>query len=692
MKALFTEKLLSDLNPPQKEAVLSVEGPVLVLAGAGSGKTRVLTRRVAYLVGVLGVNPRNVLAVTFTNKAREEMKNRLTDLLGDQVKSLWIGTFHSICVRILRRHAKLIGYTKDFTIYDREDQKRLLKELVKDKKNTRKMIWKISAFKNKRYYPEYEEEIHLFETYKSELEKRNAMDFDDLLLNTLELFKNKEVEEIYAKRFKYIHVDEYQDTNRNQYLILRSLSRAHRNLFVVGDEDQSIYGFRGADIRNILEFEKDFKDAKVIRLEENYRSTGNILKAASDLISVNKMRKGKTLWTRKPPGEKITLYEAQNAKDEARYVTSMILNSSRPYRDFLILYRTNAQSRAFEEALISNGVPYQVIGTVRFYERKEVKDLIAYLKVIVNPEDDISLLRILNIPPRGIGKITVGYLKSIKDSLNISLFESLSYADTMDRIRMKTREKLGEIKGLILKYMSLKGNHSAHTLLLSLIGEIDYFRYIKEKSQDEKEAESREENVKELINMAKSFSVESKENTVSDFLAEISVYTDIDTWKESKNSVTLMTVHNAKGLEFPVVVITGLEEYIFPHRNSHDKPEQLEEERRLFHVALTRAQEKVVLTYSRARYRWLGESKPSRFLSEIPAEVTALDEKSPSEKGETEERPSDREGQPFSPGDRVFHPLFGAGKIIEIYEGKAKIIFRTGTRTFMINMTPLKKI
>ena len=401
------------------------------------------------------------------------------------------------------------------------------------------------------------------------------------------------------------------------------------------------------------------------------------------------MRKGKTLWTRKPLGEKITLFEAKNPREEAEFVVSIIRDSGRAYRDFLILYRTNAQSRSFEEALISQKIPYQIVGTVRFYERMEIKDLVAYLKVIVNPRDDLSLERIINVPQRGIGKQTLQSLKSLGNSLNISLFETLSHVDLLDGVRVSIKEKIKELERFLLNFMAIRDEKSVHEVLLKLINEIDYFRYIEEKSLSEEEAESRRENIEEFLNMAESFSFESEENRVADFLGHISTFTEIDTWQENRDSVNLMTIHNAKGLEFPVVIITGLEEKIFPHRSSHDDPYQLEEERRLFHVALTRAQEKVVLTYSKTRY-WLGDSEPSRFLEELPRDVL---EYSGELFEEREGRGSVQIGnEALSPGDRVFHPQFGMGKVLELYEGKAKILFKIGVRTIMVDMSPLKKV
>lgn len=673
--------LLKDLNEEQRRAVLTTEGPVLVIAGAGSGKTRVLTYRIAYLIGVKGIPPSSILAMTFTNKAAQEMIDRLKSLIGS-IEGIWAGTFHSVCVKILRRHIKLLGYTSAFSIYDREDQARLIKEindLVDERPGV--IASRISAYKNGKYIPEDEREVELFKRYEETLKRANALDFDDLLLLTIKLFeKHEEVRDIYANRFRYIHVDEYQDTNRSQYIILKHLASKHRNIFVVGDEDQSIYGFRGADIRNILDFENDFEGAKVIRLERNYRSTKTIVRAATSLIAHNRMRKGKRLWTTNKPGKKIAVVEFEDEREEALYVGDMIRESGRNFGDFLVLYRTNAQSRALEEAMRYYGIPHRVIGSIRFYERKEIKDVLAYLKVIVNPDDDVSLLRVINIPPRGIGRKTIEFLKRYRERTGLRLYDVIGMAGSIEELRESTREKLLDFFRFLESLKEEAEKVDAYDITKKLIREIDYLSYL-ERSGEAWERVERRENVEELLGSIYEFVEQADDPSLMGYLTTVSLLTDIDELEED-DFVVLMTAHNAKGLEYPVVIITGAEEGTFPHISSFYDDFEMEEERRLFHVALTRAKEEVVITYARRRYsRRNMVLGPSRFLSEIDKETLIFIGEEPQTQGEE-----------INKGDRVSHPLFGEGVVLEIYEGKARIKFSNGIKTLVLEYAPLKKI
>ena len=639
------EELLSHLNPPQREAVTYERGPLLVLAGAGSGKTRVLTYRIVYLVGKLKVRPSNILAVTFTNKAAEEMKSRVFQMIGKGIQDLWIGTFHSMCARILRREGEAMGISKNFTIYDDHDELSLLEKILKEEKISERVIspkylrGTISGAKNSLIPPEeypLEEPrsdliIHLYSLYQKRLRESNSLDFDDLLMKAVELFQGfPEIRMRYAERFEHILVDEYQDTNHAQYRFILLLSSVHRNLCVVGDEDQSIYRFRGADIRNILHFEKDFPDAKIIRLEENYRSTQAILDAASAVVANNQYRIGKTLWTKRKEGRALSLLEAFDEEDEARRVLEIIRKRRGtalpcPLRDFVILYRINAQSRALEEALRRRGVPYVIVGGMRFYERKEIKDLLAYLKVFSNPSDFMSLSRILNVPKRGIGEKTIEILWRHGNLHSLSLYATLGRVEEMEELSPRVMETLKDFYEMCEGFRKLMKKVTVYKLLSQLERRIGYLEGLEREGT--LEAMERVENVKELLTGAKAFEKRSPDPFLEAFLNEVSLFTDIDRWDETKDAVTLMTAHNAKGLEFPTVIITGLEEGLFPHSFSYDSLEELEEERRLFYVALTRAKEEVFLTYARGRQRYGSNSfgRPSRFLSEIPSPLLSGD-------------------------------------------------------------------
>jgi DNA helicase-2/ATP-dependent DNA helicase PcrA len=673
--------LLDELNPEQREAVTWPDGAVLVLAGAGSGKTRVLTHRIAHLIGSRGVPPINILAVTFTNKAAGEMEERVRGLLGREVGSLWLGTFHSICVRVLRRDGERIGIARDFSIYDRDDSVSVVKEVLKDlllaeqDQNPKAILARISGAKNALVGPaEYpcpnpraEQFVKVYSEYNSRLAKYRALDFDDLLIKVVELLSvDEEARRKYSDRFRHILVDEYQDTNRAQYMIIRLLSEAHRNVFAVGDDDQSIYGFRGADIKNILDFEKDFPDVKIIRLEQNYRSTKLILEAASSVVRNNAGRMGKELWTENETGEKISLLAAGDEEDEARMIFEDLYRSGRNLRDFVILYRTNAQSRSLEEAFRRGGLPYVVVGGVRFYDRKEVKDILAYMKLIANPQDSLSLRRVLNVPARGIGQVVQKRLEEFAKMNMISLHEAIQRREEIGGIQ---RGLLGltDFARIIERGISDSEKLKASELMSEVIEETGYLRQIL--NEGTKEAESRAENVRELLASAASYEERAEDVSIRGFLAEVSLFTDIDGWSEKQEAVSLMTAHNAKGLEFPVVFITGLEDGLFPHSNSFDSPSELEEERRLFYVSLTRAKEKAVLSFAHQRRRYGGTlpSFPSRFIKEIPEHLIAVD----------------RSGfSSLDVGDIVRHPDWGLAKVLRVEgdgeEAKALLRFEGG--------------
>lgn len=697
--SLTEHSLLSDLNPEQRKAVTTLKGPVLVIAGAGSGKTRVLTYRVAYLIKVLKVPLENILAVTFTNKAANEMRERIEKLLNIRTKGLFIGTFHSICVRILRANIDYLPYDKNFSIFDRDDQIRVVKKIleeIKSRETPKRLLRHIQRIKAGQE-PESEWHYEFFKKYQEKLLELNAMDFDDLLINTRKLFEeHKEVKEFYANKFKYIHVDEYQDTNRIQYELLIHLSSKHNNIFVVGDDDQSIYSFRGADIRNILHFEKDFPNATVIRLERNYRSTKNILKAASVLISKNTMRKGKTLWTDGPEGEKLIVHESFNEREEAEYVADKIEEFGRPFSNNLILYRTNAQSRAFEEVFNKRGLPYIIVGSIRFFERKEIKDLIAYLKLIQNPKDDISFLRIVNTPHRGIGAKTMKALSDYAITENLHLLESIpgfvEYTGTK-------YIKLKRFYDLINKYIKLKDkNEDAFTIIHDLVNTLGFEEYIKKTysgQEPPEKVEGRWENVKSLLGMAQEFVITQSEPTLEHFIEQISVQTEQDEMEiEQKDKITIMTVHNAKGLEFDNVFITGMEDGVFPHKSALSTTYELEEERRLFHVAITRAKKRVIITYAKERSIRFGEFLlPSRFLDELPEDVVIFDSVTKRYKDlrKETEREEKRLQTELHKGDYVYHPMFGRGRILVKNGDKVKVLFQDGIKNLSLKYAKLVK-
>ncbi len=694
-----------DLNPPQREAVQTAEGPLLVLAGAGSGKTRVLTYRIAYLIEREGVPPWNILAVTFTNKAAQEMRERITRVVGGAVEGLWVGTFHATCSRILRREAQHLELSPNFVIYDEDDQRRLLKRVIKGMGLTERICnpatarARISQAKNRLKQPQemaFEARTPLdrkladvYKQYQERLAQSRALDFADLIMKAIELFeRNADVLGFYQDRFQYVLVDEYQDTNRAQYVLLRLLSARRRNLCVVGDDDQSIYGWRGADLRNILEFEQDYPDAHVVRLEQNYRSTKTILRAASAVVSRNASRKPKTLWTANSEGEALTLHEAEDERDEAWRVASAIrqhLQGGTKLRDIVVLYRTNAQSRALEEALRWDGIAYTVVGGVRFYERREVKDVLAYLRLLVNPKDDISFRRIVNSPRRGVGEGTLDLLEQFARPRGLSLLEACTAAGGVEGIPKTRMGRLRSLGLLMAELRALAESLGAGEISRKVVEESGYLAELEK--EDTVEAEGRRENVQELINAAAAFS-ESTGEGLAEFLGEVALFTEVDEWQGPQGVVTLMTVHCGKGLEFPVVFVTGMEEGLFPLARSMAEPAELEEERRLFYVGLTRAQEKLHLSWVRNRRRFMGGASgvPSRFLQEIPPE---LFDSGP---------PSWSTPVPLIPmGGRVGHPTWGEGMVVlrEGYGGDLRVTVRFSDgveRKFVVRHSPLRPL
>jgi DNA helicase-2/ATP-dependent DNA helicase PcrA len=649
---LSASAILQGLNDVQKSAVQTTEGPVLILAGAGSGKTNVLTRRIAYLLNVNNVSPFHLLAVTFTNKAAEEMKHRVERLVGADSRKIWIGTFHSIFGKILRFEADKIGYSKNYTIYDAEDQLNAVKvsmeflnisqelyspNLMRSKINRAKNTFETPAhLKRTADNPIDEKAALIYEDYERRLKKSNAFDFDDLIIKPIELFQAyPDVLHFYQEKFRYIHIDEYQDTNRAQYILMNMLALKYKNICVVGDDDQSIYGWRHADIGNILNFEKDYPDAKVYKLEQNYRSSQNILKAASEVVKNNVMRKGKTLWTQKSEGSLITILECGDDRVEARAIAQIIQEEihthKRKFSDFAMLYRTNAQTRVLEEALRQYTIPYVIVGGLRFYERKEIKDILSYLKLIANPSDAISLKRVINYPTRGIGKTTMEKLEEFSEARNMTLFDTLLHVRQFGAgwLQERATVSIQHFTDFIQKYRELKEQMALSEWVRILIEEIGILKTFKQ--ENTVEAITRYENVVELMTAIGEFSLkfdplENEENMLDAFLKDVALVTDIDQLDETKNAVSLMTIHSSKGLEFPVVIVAGLEEGLFPHENSVENESQLEEERRLFYVSVTRAQRELYLSFAKRRMRFnnIFTTYPSRFLEEIPKEVTRL--------------------------------------------------------------------
>ena len=700
---IWNMSIYDTLNEPQREAVHYTEGPLLILAGAGSGKTRVLTHRIAYLIEEKGVNPWNILAITFTNKAAGEMRERVDAIVGYGAESIWVSTFHAMCSRILRRYIDRLGYDSNFTIYDTDDQKTLMKDVCKylqiDTKmfKERSLLGMISSAKNEmitaeEYALQAEGDFNrkkiaqVYTEYEKQLKANNALDFDDLLVKTVQLFQTQpDVLESYQNRFRYIMVDEYQDTNTVQFMLVSILAGKYKNLCVVGDDDQSIYKFRGANIRNILNFEQVFSDTKVIKLEQNYRSTTTILDAANAVIRNNKERKEKVLWTDNGPGDKIQFRQFDQAFDEAEYIVNDIKNNvdsgKRKYNDCAILYRTNAQSRMFEEKLVVSNVPYKIVGGINFYARKEIKDLLAYLKTIDNGKDDLAVRRIINVPKRGIGLTTINRVQEYAISREIGFYETLLAADGIPGIG-RSAGKLESFAALIEHFKAESEQMTIPELLDEIIETTGYVDELK--ADSDIEAESRMENIEELRNKIVAYEESCEEEggkaTLSGFLEEVALVADIDSLDENTDYVVLMTLHSAKGLEFPHVYMVGMEDGLFPSRMTvdSDDPTELEEERRLCYVGITRAKEELTLTCARRRMM-RGETHynvMSRFLKEIPTELLstgALFEKEVKPFSMTKPaqqfKVSKGDDPGYDVGDRVRHVKFGEGMVTQITEG-----------------------
>ena len=740
--------LLNDLNPVQQEAVLETEGPLLVFAGAGSGKTRVLTYRIAYLIEEKGVQPWNIFAVTFTNKAANEMRERVERLLGKSAKGTWVSTFHSACARILRQHIERLGFKRNFVIYDGQDQERHLKTIMKELNLDFKMFPPraiqsgLDQLKNEGITPDqyspnpyniFQKRLALvYQRYQEDLRRNNALDFGDLLTFVTVLFRRfPEVLGSYQELCRYVLVDEFQDTNLIQYQLIRQMVEAHRNICVVGDDDQSIYRWRGAEVGNILNFEKDFPETKIITLEQNYRSTQNILQAANYVVRKNRYRKEKKLWTENPEGELLTFYVAEDETDEARFIVQKIMEfistgeSVRAYRDMAVFYRINAQSRAMEDELVKNRIPYTVVGGMKFYERKEIKDVLAYLKLMNNPSDGLSLKRIINVPTRGIGEKTIEKIESFSREKGLPLYEGLRQAIGEDWLTPGAKAKMKEFIQLIEEFRKDVGSLTLSQLTLTLLAKTEYLQRLKEEGTDE--AFSKMENIDELINVMMGLEQGEEKVSLESFLDKVSLVTDVDLYEDKGNRVSLMTLHCAKGLEFPIVFIVGIEEGLLPHYRRGEEIEDMEEERRLFYVGMTRAKKRLFLSRAEKRSTFgVGRANlPSRFLDELPMELMQFEQK----KGKMEslfsqetpwrddfhqtesmmddlsqESPfSERDGVVLTPegffplkiGMRVRHPKFGEGRVKSV-EGmdenqKATIVFRTvGSKRLKVCSAPLE--
>ena len=734
------------LNPMQQEAVRCTEGPLLILAGAGSGKTRVLTHRAAYLIGERHVNPWNIMAITFTNKAAGEMRERVDKLVGLGSESIWVSTFHSTCVRILRRFIEALGYGKNFSIYDSDDQRTLMKQVfhllnVEPKQfKERQVLGVISHAKDQLIGPEefllnagsdfrLKKTGEIYQEYQRQLKRNNALDFDDLIVKTVELFRtNPQILEYYQDRFRYIMVDEYQDTNMAQFQLVKLLAAKYRNLCVVGDDDQSIYRFRGADIRNILSFEESFPGAKVVKLEQNYRSTQNILDAANEVIRNNQGRKEKRLWTANETGAPVRFYQFDTAREEADFVLSQIRKSDFSLKDQAVLYRTNAQSRLFEERCIFYNIPYRLVGGVNFYQRREIKDVLAYLKIIANGEDDLATLRVINVPKRGIGAASMNKVTVFASVNQLSLYEALEDAKMVPGLG----KAVGKIEGFVkqieaLRAMAGPGGCSIKDLIEGVLEQTGYAKELEQ--EGEEEAKERLANIGELVNKAAAFEAESGSRSLDEFLEQVALVADVDSMNQSEERVTLMTLHSAKGLEFPKVYLAGMEEELFPSAMAVFSPDptDLEEERRLCYVGITRAQKELVLTAARKRMvngetRW---HAVSRFVDELPQEQAELEFFDPLAAYKQEKReikgaadtapkalpwnqsPKPSFGKTFTvekqdhldyeEGDRVSHQKFGTGTVAEIKDGgkdfEVTVDFdRAGRKKMFASFAKLKKI
>ena len=727
------QSLLDGLNREQQQAVQHTEGPLLILAGAGSGKTKVLTVRIAYLLAQ-GVNPYEILAITFTNKAAKEMKSRVEGLVGDVANRIWLSTFHSFCAKFLRFELdNFLGYNSNFTIYDTSDSQVVIKAALKALNLDDKyypvgaMISAISDAKNKLMFASdyrkqardfYQQKVaDVYEYYERELRKNNALDFDDLLLVAVKLLQsNAAVLEKYSKRFKYVMIDEYQDTNHAQYLLAYLLSSHWKNIAVVGDADQSIYAWRGADIQNILDFEKDYPNCTSIKLEQNYRSTKIILDAANAVIDNNEGRPEKNLWTDKVEGAKIQHFTAQSEHEEAAFIGDTIVKKHDihgvPYGDMAILYRTNAQSRVLEEALIKRALPYTMVGGTKFYDRKEIKDVLAYLRVLYNPFDDLSLLRIINVPKRSIGATTVSKLQDYARENGTSLFMTLTQLHLVDTIKGKTKEKLEEFGILIFTLVAEMDDKSVLDILEAILDRTGYLAQLEESTDPQDQA--RAENIGELLSVAKDFQDTNPTGTVEDFLEQVALVNDVDSFEQEESKVTLMTLHAAKGLEFPIVFLGGLEEGLFPHSRTLMNPEEIEEERRLAYVGITRAEKELYISNATTRTVFGRTSSylPSRFIDEIPAELVdslRAKRRTPDDIKPTVPRHMSVASRPVTKpiirneviadwkvGDTAIHSKWGNGKVVNVTgEGagmKLTIEFPTqGVRVVMAKFAPVKK-
>lgn len=741
-------KNFEGLNNKQNEAVLHTEGPLLVLAGAGSGKTRVLTVRIAHLIENKGVNPGNILAITFTNKAAKEMKERIGKLLGPYSTSIWVNTFHSMCIRILRRDIDRLGFDKNFVIFDTSDQQTVIKDCLKElnisDKNfqPKNVLEEIGRAKDELMSPAKYEKVRavdfrtqkisqIYNLYQKKMKQNNAVDFDDIIIETINLFeKNSDILEYYQKKFKYILVDEYQDTNTAQYTLINMLADYYENLCVVGDDDQSIYGWRGANIRNILDFEQDYTKARVIKLEQNYRSTKSILNAANAVIKNNFGRKVKELWTDNHNGNKINFYRATSEREEAMYVSSRIQKQVREnnknYKDVGILYRVNAQSRVIEEGLMREGIPYKIFGGLKFYDRKEIKDITAYLRLIQNPSDNISLKRIINVPKRGIGLTTVDNIEDMANEREMPIYSIITCSSEIMELK-RSEQKLSKFIDLIEDFRIMKDKLKPSELIKYVIDNSGILKELKD--ENTLESQSRIENIEELISVALEYENENKEGLLEDFLAHISLVSDVDKYDENSDCVVLMTLHSAKGLEFPIVFLIGLEEGIFPSYRSTLTEDGVEEERRLCYVGITRAMEQLYMSNARSRMIFGSTSinPESRFLKEIPNELFNSDNPNPQKfqnnpntinkinksnsinsfgisadmylknirKSSNNEDFS--KGKDLKVGDKVSHKKFGNGVITSLEKEKddvkVEIIFETfGMKRLMAEHAKLTKI
>jgi len=746
--------ILSSLNPVQQDAVKLVEGPILVLAGPGSGKTRVLTHRVAYLIGERNIAPFNILAVTFTNKAARAMKERLMQLIGEaRTRDLTIGTFHATCARFLRRDGERVGLDRSFVIYDDDDQTTLIKQVIKEMNLNDKqyrpgaVLGAIGKAKNELIAPEqYEAATYWHEAvgraykrYQNLLAENNAVDFDDLLMTTVTLLRdNADVLARYQERYHYLHVDEFQDTNIAQYVMVKLLADKYRNVFCVGDEDQSIYSWRGADFRNVLRFREDFPNARVILLEQNYRSTQTILDAAQAVIRKNPTRHEKNLWTENDRGIPVTRFEAYNEEEEARYVVDEIAQLNRQgyaFKDCAVFYRTNAQSRNLEDAFVRHGMPYKLVGSTRFYQRREVKDMLAYLRLVNNPNDSVAFMRVLNVPTRGIGKRTMDELQLMSERMEVSKYRVLlslrdkstvntrseQSTDTSSQFDARTTRSLLKFADLLEEVRNAQNEMKLTELFDLILLKIDYESYLRDGSR---EGDDRWGNVLELRSVTKAYSADAALLTLPQFLEEVALVADVDTLDDSVDAPTLMTLHTAKGLEYRVVFIVGLEEGLFPHSRSFDDAAQMEEERRLCYVGITRAKERVYLLYAfrRTTYGNSEVNEPSRYLQDIPRELVAGGEKLERENRESARMPRKEEWREsradsavrnarsaikssangaratqFRAGDKVVHPMFGTGIVVSSRAAGAddeevKVAFEgKGLKTLLQSIAGLKK-